>query len=597
MIHDGPHNLSKSCATAGLPSSVGRTRRVRPGTAALTQHLMYPVVRSHPAGATHGKFDSRIEPGRHGMVLFVVVIVIAMLSLAGLSFVNMMSTENKAVHLRGDELRLAAVAGSGSQLVRSFVRQPYETQEAAGGIHNNPGVFQGVLVLDDETVGRRGRFSVISPKTDGGEVSGIRFGVQNESARLNLAVLPIWEAKKKGAGRDALTALPGMTQSMADAILDWVDADDNTHQFGAESNYYAGLGVPYGPRNAEPSSLEELLLVRDVTRDLLFGRDTNLNYQIDDAEEQTTLADFESARSVSSLPWSSLLTVYSAERNLSPDGKPKIDLNEKSLDKLDAQLQKVFDKNQSHFILLYRQYGPYRGEEAPRPRSKAIEKPDLEVAAKHQFTTVLDVIGAKVRVPLKPDESDSSDEKEPKKPTHEVIESPFTSSQESMRRYMARLIDKTTVDREKVLRGRINLNRAPQPVLEAIPGMDKAVAGQIAGSRSSDSIRGTQRRRLPTWPLTEGLVSLDKMKELLPYVTVGGDVYRAQVVGFFDDGGPFARAEIVVDATADPPRQVYYKDLRLLGRGYSLEALGAEASESTLSSSLPDNELFEAVAE
>ena len=531
------------------------------------------------------------------MVLYIVVVVIAMLTLAGLSFVNMMATENKAVHLRGDELRLEAVAGSGSQLVRSIVRQPYENQEAAGGIYNNPGVFKGVLVLDDETVGRRGRFSVISPNTDSGEVSGIRFGVQNESARLNLAVLPSWEAKKPGAGREALTALPGMTPSMADAILDWVDADDKPRESGAESSYYAGLGVPYGPRNAEPSSLEELLLVRDVTRDLLFGPDANFNYRIDDSEEQTTLSDFGSARSGDGLPWSSLLTVYSAEKNLGPGGKPKIDLNQKSLQKLDAQLQKVFDKNQARFIILYRQHGPYQGDEAPQPRSKAIAEPDMNVAGQHRFATVLDVIGANVRVPVKPDESASSDKEEPKKPTHEVISSPFTSSQGSMRRYMAQLVNNTTVDPEKVIRGRINLNRAPQAVLEAVPGMDKTVAGQIAGGRSGEGFRGAERRRLPTWPLTEGLVSLDKMKELLPYVTVGGDVYRAQVIGFFDDGGPFARAEIVVDATADPPRQVYYKDLRLLGRGYSLAALGAEASDTTLSSSLQDNELFEAASE
>jgi len=63
------------------------------------------------------------------------------------------------------------------------------------------------------------------------------------------------------------------------------------------------------------------------------------------------------------------------------------------------------------------------------------------------------------------------------------------------------------------------------------------------------------------------------MKALFPFVTCGGDVYRAQVVGFFDDYGPVARAEVVIDATSDPPRQVYYKDLRLLGRGFSIDEL------------------------
>jgi hypothetical protein len=48
------------------------------------------------------------------------------------------------------------------------------------------------------------------------------------------------------------------------------------------------------------------------------------------------------------------------------------------------------------------------------------------------------------------------------------------------------------------------------------------------------------------------------------------------VVGFFDQPGPSLRAEVVVDATTRPARQIYYKDLRLFGRGYPLESLGRE---------------------
>ena len=85
-------------------------------------------------------------------------------------------------------------------------------------------------------------------------------------------------------------------------------------------------------------------------------------------------------------------------------------------------------------------------------------------------------------------------------------------------------------------------------------------------------------RRQPTWLLTEGLVDLARMKALLPYLTTGGDVHRAQIVGFFNDGGLSARAEAVIDATIHPARQVYYKDLTVFGRGYPPESLGAERS-------------------
>ena len=47
------------------------------------------------------------------MVLIIVVVVVAMLSLAGLSFVATMHTENKAVHIQANQLQLEHVVGSG----------------------------------------------------------------------------------------------------------------------------------------------------------------------------------------------------------------------------------------------------------------------------------------------------------------------------------------------------------------------------------------------------------------------------------------------------------------------------------------------------
>ena len=70
-----------------------------------------------------------------------------------------------------------------------------------------------------------------------------------------------------------LMGLPGMTDDVADAILDWIDADDNPRPNGAESQYYLGLPLPYVPRNGPPVTIDELLLVRGVTPELLYGLD------------------------------------------------------------------------------------------------------------------------------------------------------------------------------------------------------------------------------------------------------------------------------------------------------------------------------------
>ena len=72
------------------------------------------------------------------------------------------------------------------------------------------------------------------------------------------------------------------------------------------------------------------------------------------------------------------------------------------------------------------------------------------------------------------------------------------------------------------------------------------------------------------------MVDLPTMKMLLPNVCAGGDVVRAQVVGHFDKPGPAARAEVVIDATTLPARQVFWRDLRYWGPGYPLEWLGEE---------------------
>jgi hypothetical protein len=81
--------------------------------------------------------------------------------------------------------------------------------------------------------------------------------------------------------------------------------------------------------------------------------------------------------------------------------------------------------------------------------------------------------------------------------------------------------------------------------------------------------------------LVEGLVDLEQMKSLLPYITTGGDVYRAQCAGYLPNG-PIFRAEFIVDATGDLPRLVCWRELERLGRGYDVAVLGLRPSQDFL---------------
>lgn len=69
----------------------------------------------------------------------------------------------------------------------------------------------------------------------------------------------------------ALFAMRGAQEDPVDAILDWIDADDEARPGGAESDYYGSLDVAYACKNGPLSSVEELLLVRGITPEIFFG--------------------------------------------------------------------------------------------------------------------------------------------------------------------------------------------------------------------------------------------------------------------------------------------------------------------------------------
>jgi len=60
---------------------------------------------------------------------------------------------------------------------------------------------------------------------------------------------------------------------IVDSILDWKDADDLHRLSGAENDYYGSLPRPYKARNEDFETLEELILVRGITPEILYGTD------------------------------------------------------------------------------------------------------------------------------------------------------------------------------------------------------------------------------------------------------------------------------------------------------------------------------------
>lgn len=516
----------------------------------------------------------RCGPRRRGGILIIVLVVIAMLSLGVLTFSDLTFTEVQATRVNIRQAQARALADSGVDLLQRFLVQDAATLADAGGLFDNPGRFQSQLVADHTLAANRGRFSILAAAVENGEVSGVRFGLEDESTKLNLNTLTFLDKQQPGAGQQLLMALPGMTAEVADAILDYLDEDEDPRENGAESDYYSSLDQPISCKNKPLETVDELLLVRGVLPELLYGTDTNRNGIIDEAEQNgARISDSADAPPEADRGWASYLTLYSIEGNLQPDKTPRINLNGDDMQVLYDELTAASNTNIATYVVAYRQNGPYTGTQPGSQQSTA--ELDFTKKGGTKLTSVLDLIGSKTQI--KTNSGAAAAGRSSDADQGPVLESPFKEESSSSASELPDFLDKVTTNTAKTLPGRVNINQASEVILKGIPGMTTEMVEQIISSRSADPLNEQPSQRHETWLLSEGIVTLDEMRTMLPFICSHGSAYRAQIVGYFDDEGPAARIEAVIDTSSGLPRIVFWRDMSHLGRGYSLETLGAAA--------------------
>jgi type II secretory pathway component PulK len=527
---------------------------------------------------------------RRGFLLVIVLIVVMVLALGAYAFSELMLSHREATQLSGRQSQCRLSVDSGVENVRLFLAQNKDSQRQSGGLYNNPEVFRGALVVDDPEAQFRSRFTVIAPAVDQeGNLGGVRYGVENESTRLNINSLLMIDKQSPGAARQLLMALPNCTPDIADAILDFMDKDSDTREYGAEADYYSGLTPPYAPKNGQFDTVEELLLVRGITPQLLFGLDINRNGVVDSFEDTggpTTVTTSTETASLSSLTsggtgetitieadmsrgWSAYLTLYSMERNVNSQGQPRVHVNMPNMAQLYQQLTAVMPEDWATYIVAYKQFGPFTGTQVNMNTVRGQKGGlNLQVQSKVNLAQVIDLIGTKTQVTLQGST------------TPVILESPFAADPIAMNVYLPVLMDNCTVSQSPIIPGRININQAPKAVLAGIPGMTEDILNQIINVREFEAPDDKPNRRFETWIMAEAIVDPATMKLLMPFITCGGDVHRAQVVGYYEGGTASARAEVVFDATAANPRVLFWRDLSHLGRGFALETLGIELTET-----------------
>ena len=155
------------------------------------------------------------QPGRRGVVLLIVLVALMVLILSAYTYTELMRTHHVSANLHGRQVQARFLVDAGVDATRLFLMQTPAVQEESGGHFNNPMYFQARNVIPDVDPERIGSFTVLAPLVDEmGNLAAVRYGLEDESNRLNLNVLTIADDLVPDGGRTLLHSLPGMTDEI-----------------------------------------------------------------------------------------------------------------------------------------------------------------------------------------------------------------------------------------------------------------------------------------------------------------------------------------------------------------------------------------------
>jgi general secretion pathway protein K len=208
------------------------------------------MLQSTPKSASHAVAETICGPQR-GIALLMVLWVLTVLTVIVFSFSYMIRTE-----------AFASVA----------FRQTVEKKFLA-----EAGIERGIAELFNLSANKN-----VTPVKPGSEVwrtDGRRYKIETDNGYYMIGLLN--EGGKVDINTTSELILKNLLLNLGvasddadiivDSVMDWKDPDDLHRVHGAESDYYKSLPNPYTAKNANFDTLEELLLVKGVSPEILYG--------------------------------------------------------------------------------------------------------------------------------------------------------------------------------------------------------------------------------------------------------------------------------------------------------------------------------------
>ena len=326
--------------------------------------------------------------------------------------------------------------------------------------------------------------------------------VTDEAGRLNLNTVT----------KEQLMTLPDMDESIAEALLDWRDTDEEPRALGVERGYYETLPIPYLIRNGPLRTVRELLRVKGVTEDLLYGEDTNLNDWLDYNERDGEASPpWDNGDDVLDQGWIAFLTCHSYERNIDANGSRRININQADQRQLESDLG--LKSTQAKWIVDNRGGG---------------------------FQSIADLINEQSPPSAPQGAGGNQNQAEP------IDLQTFQQ-----------IADRITISSEEKIPGKININTAPQEVLVALFGGDDAaeqLAQTVMANRSSLAYGFESIAEL----LNQESMTVARFKAIAEQITVRSDVFTIRCAATAEVSGARVQTECIVDRGETPCAVLYW---------------------------------------
>lgn len=451
---------------------------------------------------------------RPGIILPLVLFIFAMIALMALAFVAGVRSEIMGLQAsnRMQQARLCAFSGleSAAVLLRGRFADPVAW-------YSDPKQFSDQIVFtsgtDENAI--KWRYSLVGYNLDSDEV--IRFGLSDEAGKVNINV----------ASPDQLKRLPGMTDELAAALLDWRESGTSPREGGAKDEYYLQLPQPYRCKKAGLDTIEELLLVKGFTSDIIFGEDMNRNGILDRNEDDgDTSLPIDNNDGILDRGLYPFITVHSREPEFSDSNpyQPRINIQVFPAAVLRTSLVKFLRPEVVDFIAEARQAGADFGR------------------------TPANLVGLTYT--------------DKQKQSHT---SPATV--DDLPAVMDYLTTGHNEHGDGFVYGRININTAPRTVLKTI--------GRLTDSQINDIIRirgelEPESRQTTAWLVTHEVMSTDEFKQVACLFTARSYQFMVESLGYCDYDGVQCRLQAVLELRFPRVQFVYVRDLSGLGQSYPL---------------------------